>query len=104
LLLKGIDLAGEALGKDFGLAKGFTGSIAGLLFDPEKVATDVDSSIAESEKGLRALENASAGHKLAINNINKEADQKAIELRNKERERHEERMKEMEEEKKLQKS
>jgi hypothetical protein len=100
LLLKGIDLAGEALGKDFGLAKGFTGSIAGLLFDPEKVATDVDSSIAESEKGLRALENASAGHKLAINNINKEADQKAIELRNKERERHEERMKEMEEEKK----
>jgi hypothetical protein len=100
LILQGIDLAGKAFGKDFGLAKGFTGSIAGLLFDPEKVATDVDSSIAESEKGLRALENASAGHKLAINNINKEADQKAIELRNKERERHEERMKEMEEEKK----
>jgi hypothetical protein len=100
LLLKGIDLAGEALGKDFGLAKGFTGSIAGLLFDPEKVATDVDSSIAESEKGLRALENASAGHKLAINNINKEAEQKEIEIRNKERERHEERMREMEEEKK----
>ena len=73
LLLKGIDLAGEALGKDFGLAKGFKGSIAGLLFDPEKVATDVDSSIAESEKGLRALENASAGHKLAINNIDNEA-------------------------------
>jgi hypothetical protein len=78
LLLKGIDLAGEALGQDFGLAKGFTGSIAGLLFDPEKVATDVDSSIAESEKGLRALENASAGHKLAINNIDKEANKKDI--------------------------
>jgi len=76
LLLKGIDLAGKALGKDFGLAKGFTGSIAGLLFDPEKVATDVDSSIAESEKGLRALENASAGHKLAINNIDNEANKK----------------------------
>jgi hypothetical protein len=73
LLLKGIDLAGEAFGEDFGLAKGFTGSIAGLLFDPEKVATDIDSSIAESEKGLRALENASAGHKLAINNIDNEA-------------------------------
>jgi hypothetical protein len=78
LLLKGIDLAGKALGKDFGLAKGFTGSIAGLLFDPEKVATDIDSSIAESEKGLLALENASAGHKLAINNINKEANKKDI--------------------------
>jgi hypothetical protein len=78
LLLKGIDLAGEAFGEDFGLAKGFTGSIAGLLFDPEKVATDVDSSIAESEKGLRALENASAGHKLAINNIDKEANNKEI--------------------------
>jgi hypothetical protein len=100
LLLKGIDLAGKALGKDFGLAKGFSGSIAGLLFDPDKVAADVDSSIEESKKGLRALENALAGHKLAINNINKEADQKEIERRNKERERHEERMKELEEEKK----
>jgi hypothetical protein len=78
LLLKGIDLAGKAFGKDFGLAKGFTGSIAGLVFDPEKVATDVDSSIAETEKGLLALENASAGHKLAINNINKEANKKEI--------------------------
>jgi hypothetical protein len=76
LLLKGIDLAGKAFGEDFGLAKGFTGSIAGLLFDPEKVATDVDSSIAETEKGLRALENASAGHKLAINNIDKEGNEK----------------------------
>jgi hypothetical protein len=76
LLLKGIDSAGKALGEDFGLAKGFTGGIAGLLFDPEKVATDVDSSIAESEKGLRALENASAGHKLAINNIDNEANKK----------------------------
>jgi hypothetical protein len=76
LLLKGIDLAGKAFGEDFGLAKGFTGSIAGLLFDPEKVATDIDSSIAESEKGLRALENASAGHKLAINNIDKEGNEK----------------------------
>jgi hypothetical protein len=78
LLLKGIDLAGKALGKDFGLAKGFTGSIAGLVFDPDEVSTEVDASIAETEKGLRALENASAGHKLAINNINKEADQKEI--------------------------
>jgi hypothetical protein len=78
LLLKGIDSAGKAFGEDFGLAKGFTGSIAGLLFDPEKVATDIDSSIAETEKGLRALENASAGHKLAINNINKEANKKDI--------------------------
>jgi hypothetical protein len=84
LLLHGIDLAGKAFGKDFGLAKGFSGSIAGLLFDPDKVAADVDSSIEESKKGLRALENASAGHKLAINNINKEADQKEIEIRNKE--------------------
>jgi hypothetical protein len=78
LLLKGIDLAGKALGKDFELAKGFTGSIAGLVFDPEKVAANVDSSIAETEKGLRALENASAGHKLTINNINKEANKKDI--------------------------
>jgi hypothetical protein len=76
LLLKGIDLAGKAFGEDFGLAKGFTGSIAGLLFDPEKVATDVDASILETEKGLRALMNASAGHKLAINNIDKEGNEK----------------------------
>jgi hypothetical protein len=54
LLLKGIDLAGKALGKDFDLAKGFTGSIAGLVFDPDEVAAEVDASIAETEKGLRA--------------------------------------------------
>jgi hypothetical protein len=76
LLLKGIDLAGKALGKDFGLAKSFTGGIAGLVFDPDEVATDVDASILETEKGLRALENASAGHKLAINNIDKEGNEK----------------------------
>jgi len=78
LLLKGIDLAGKALGKDFDLAKGFTGSIAGLVFDPDEVAAEVDASILETEKGLRALENASAGHKLAINNIDKEANKKDI--------------------------
>jgi hypothetical protein len=86
-------LLAKAFGEDFGLAKRFTGSIAGLVFDPDEVATDVDASILETEKGLRALENASAGHKLAINNINKEADQKEIEISNKERERHKERMK-----------
>jgi hypothetical protein len=78
LLLKGIDLAGKAFGEDFGLAKGFTGSVAGLVFDPDEVAADVDASILETGKGLRALENASAGHKLAINNINKEANKKDI--------------------------
>jgi hypothetical protein len=76
LLLKGIDLAGKAFGEDFGLAKGFTGSVAGLVFDPDEVAADVDASILETEKGLRALENASAGHKLAINNIDKEGNEK----------------------------
>jgi hypothetical protein len=76
LLLKGIDLAGKAFGEDFGLAEGFTGSIAGLVFDPDEVAADVDASILETEKGLRALENASAGHKLAINNIDKEGNEK----------------------------
>jgi hypothetical protein len=76
LLLKGIDIAGKAFGKDFGLAKGFTGSIAGLVFDPDEVAANVDASITETEKGLRALENASAGHKLAINNIDKEGNEK----------------------------
>jgi hypothetical protein len=76
LLLKGIDLAGKAFGEDFGLAKGFTGSVAGLVFDPDEVAADVDASILETEKGLRALENASAGHKLSINNIDKEGNEK----------------------------
>jgi hypothetical protein len=78
LLLKGIDIAGKAFGEDFGLAEGFTGSIAGLVFDPDEVAADVDASILETEKGLRALENASAGHKLAINNIDKEGNKKDI--------------------------
>jgi hypothetical protein len=52
LLLQGIDLAGKALGRDFGLAKGFKGSIANLIVDPVKVEADLNGSYSSTRKSL----------------------------------------------------
>jgi hypothetical protein len=78
LLLQGIDLAGKALGSDFGLAKGFKGSIANLIVDPVKVEADLNGSIAAQEKALRKLQNDRAGHELRIEDIGKEGNKKDI--------------------------
>jgi hypothetical protein len=76
LLLQGIDLAGKALGSDFGLAKGFKGSIGNLIVDPVKVEADLNGSIAAQEKALRKLQNDRAGHEIRIDDIGKEANEK----------------------------
>ena len=78
LLLQGIDLAGKALGSDFGLAKGFKGSIANLIVDPVKVEADLNGSIAAQEKALRKLQNDRAGHEIRIEDIGKEGNKKDI--------------------------
>lgn len=65
-LLKGIDMAGKAFGKDFGLEKGFYGGIAGLLFDPKDVKEKGDNANKELEKQLIQLKNTQAGYKLAL--------------------------------------
>jgi hypothetical protein len=76
LLLQGIDLAGKALGSDFGLAKGFKGSIGNLIVDPVKVEADLNGSIAAQEKALRKLQNDRAGHEIRIDDIGKEGNEK----------------------------
>jgi hypothetical protein len=70
-LLKGIDMAGKAFGKDFGLEKGFYGGIAGLLFDPKDVKDKGDKANKELEKQILALKNTQAGYKLSLQQADK---------------------------------
>ena len=72
-LLYGIDLAGKAFGKDFGLAEGFTGGLAKMVFDPDKVKADSEAEIAANKLKLKQLESQLAGNSLAINAIDTKA-------------------------------
>ena len=72
-LLYGIDLAGKAFGKDFGLAEGFTGGLAKMAFDPDKVKADSEAEIAANKLKLKQLESQLAGNSIAINAIDTKA-------------------------------
>ena len=74
------------------LAIGFSGGIAGLIFDPEETEQQVDATIEETRKGLTALENELAGFQLSI----KAMDEKAAEDQNKNRDEDKKRRKELE--------
>lgn len=94
LLLEGVDMVGEALGQNFGLAQGFSDLVdkgASLIFDPEAEKKKAEETRKESLKGLEKLKNDRAGLQLSIKNIDeqvakdaqakqKEANDKAIEL------------------------
>jgi len=71
ILLKGIDMAGAALGKNFNLEEGFSKGIAELIFDPEEVKEESDKAIQASKDALLKLENDVAGYELAIKDIRK---------------------------------
>jgi hypothetical protein len=73
LLLKTVDMVGSALGKDFGLQKGFTKGLANLVFDPEETAKDGDKVIEETKTKLAQLKNEAAGFTNALNEMNKPA-------------------------------
>ena len=64
-----------------GTIGGLTDSLAGAIFNPEKVAEEGDATIAETQKQLDALKNQRAGYQLSINTIDanakKERDDKA---------------------------
>lgn len=70
-VLKTIDLAGKALGKDFGLQKGLTKGLASLVFDPEEVKEEADKTIEETKNKLAQLRNEAAGFTNAINDMDK---------------------------------
>lgn len=77
LLLRTIDDAGKAFGQDFGLNKKFYEGLAGFVFDPDETKKEIASVKAETEKGLKELENTRAGFVLAVRAIDKTASETA---------------------------
>jgi hypothetical protein len=93
-LLKGIDLIGQAVGKNFGLEEKFFGGIANLIFNPEETKKKGDETIKEQEKALAELKNQRAGFQLAINKIDEDAEKKRLEDKKKREEEEAKRAKE----------
>jgi hypothetical protein len=73
-VMKTIDLAGKALGKDFGLQKSFTKGLASLVFDPEAVEEEGDKTIQETKNKLAQLKNEAAGFTIALKEMDKPAE------------------------------
>ncbi|MFN8714415.1 MAG: hypothetical protein ACK5Z2_16320, partial [Bacteroidota bacterium] len=70
-VLKGIDLIGQAVGKNFDLYGKFTGGLASLVFDPEETKEKGEADIKAQQKALDDLKNQRAGFQLQINDIDK---------------------------------
>jgi hypothetical protein len=68
-----IDQVGLALGKNFGLAEGFTGGLAKMVFNPEETAKEGDATIKEAEATLNKLKEKRAGFQIAVQGIDKAA-------------------------------
>lgn len=75
-LLAGIDLAGKAFGKNFGLEEKFSGGLAKMMFDPAAIKEEADKGIKETQNKLNELKNKRAGFNLSIKQIDDEARQK----------------------------
>ena len=82
-ILKGIDLIGSAVGKNFGLEEKFFGGISSLVFDPEETKKKGDETIKEQQKALNELKSQRDGFQLAINKIDEDAENKRLEDRKK---------------------
>jgi hypothetical protein len=79
-ILSAVDAIAEKLGYKTGLLSQFDGVIEGMAsmaFDPEETKKESDKDIAEMEKGLLAMQNTLAGHKLAIKAIDANAAKEA---------------------------
>jgi len=76
-LLKLVDKLASMLGYDTGLAKVFSetkDAMVSLVFDPEKEQKAAEETQREQEKALTDMENKVAGHKLAIQAIDANAE------------------------------
>lgn len=71
-LLYTIDLIGKAVGKDFGLEKKFSGGLAKLMFNPDKVKEEGEKALAEQRNQLTKLQNDRAGLQLQVQAIDKQ--------------------------------
>jgi hypothetical protein len=81
ILLEAVDLVGEALGKNFNLAKGYSkiqSSAANLLFDPVGIKTEGEAAIKAAEGKLVEMKNTRAGYELQIKAIELEARQGSV--------------------------
>jgi len=79
-LLQGIDLIGDAFGKNFGLAQGFSNLLdkgASILFDPEAETKKAEETRKASLKAIEKAKNDRAGFQLAIQQIDRDAAKKA---------------------------
>lgn len=69
IILKGIDLALNALGRKSDLVGSFTSGLASLVFDPEEVEKKGNETIKATEKELASLKNTVAGYEIGIKKI-----------------------------------
>jgi len=75
-VLKTIDSIGAAVGKDFGLSKGFSNLLdkgASLIFDPKAEEAAAEKIKKDNLKLIEKLESDRAGMQLSIKNIDKQA-------------------------------
>lgn len=71
-LLYAVDTIGQAVGKNFGLEGKFSGFLANLVFDPEQVAAEGQSTIDETEQTLLELQSKIAGYQLNLRELVKQ--------------------------------
>lgn len=79
LLLKGIDAAGKAFGKDFGLKEGFDSITSGLVFDPAEVEAQGAEALTALRESISSLQNESAGYELALRKMSEDTKKKRVE-------------------------
>ena len=87
LMLKTVDAVGSALGKDFGLQKGFNKGIASFVFDPKSVEEEADKTIQATKDKLNALKNEAAGYQLSLQEQSNDAASTAEDKRKEELEK-----------------
>jgi hypothetical protein len=75
-VLFAVDKIRSTMGQTSTLLEDYKNGLANLVFNPEKVAKEADSAIAEAEKGITNLKNQRAGYQLQIQSIDKQASDK----------------------------
>ena len=75
-VLFAVDKIRSTMGQTSTLLEDYKNGLANLVFNPEKVADEADSAIAEAEKGIANLKNQRAGYQLQIQSIDKQASDK----------------------------
>lgn len=70
-LLKGIDLIGQAVGKNFDLYNKFYGGISSFVFDPKAIEEEGKKALDEQDKALKQLQSQRDGYEIQRRDIDK---------------------------------